>query len=423
MNVLRYHEEQQKYWHSVARFNIVRSGRRSGKTELFARKVNDAAICEPPPSRFFIGAPTWGQVRSIYWDRMKTMAPANCDISESRLSIVYPTGNEVFLIGMDKPQRVEGAPVHGGGLDEFDNMKWEAWQAHVRPMLSETKGWCDFIGVPEGMRNLYELEERIADNKPGVWAVWRWNSADIIDPEEIEQSRRDMDPQLFSQEYEGAYIGVSDQIYYMFSRVNNVGNVHYDAKLPLVVCFDFNVRPGVAVIAQEQKLPNGLRGTAVVDEIYIPKNSNTLKVCEAITKKYSGHRQEIRLYGDATGGASGTAKVLGTDWDLIKLHFWEHFSKAQIKFRVPASNPLEKQRVNAFNSRLQAADGSVRLIINSACRFVIKDCEGVSALPDGSIDKASTPLLTHVSDALGYYLEAEFPVRAGLHSRLQVVSS
>jgi len=29
----------------------------------------------------------------------------------------------------------------------------------------------------------------------------------------------------------------------------------------------------------------------------------------------------------------------------------------------------------------------------------------------GEIDKKKTPKLTHLSDALGYYVEAEFPVR------------
>lgn len=390
---------------------------------LFSRKVHKYAMLGPPGCRWFIGAPTWGQVRTIYWNRMKALAPANSDISESRLSIMYPTYNEVFLIGMDKPERVEGAPVHGGGLDEFDNMKFDAWRAHVRPMLSETLGWCDFIGVPEGMGNLHTLEEQIEDNEPGVWEVWRWNSSDIIDPAEIDQARRDMDERLFAQEYEGAYIGVSEQIYYGFSREHNVANVAYDPTLPLIVCFDFNVKPGVAVLVQEQRLPHKLHGTAVIDEIYIPANSNTQKVCEAITARYGQHPGEVRLYGDATGGAGGTAKILGTDWDIIKLHFWKVYGKNRVKVKVPKANPAERKRVNAVNSRLKSADGSVKLLVNPRCRYTIRDLEGVTSLPDGSINKKSTPLLTHISDALGYYIVEEFPVRAGIDSRIQVVAS
>lgn len=422
MIALRYHEQQQGYWHSLARFNILRAGRRAGKTEFFARKVHGSALEGEPGSRWFIAAPTWGQVRTIYWNRMKAMAPANSDISESRLSIIYPTGNEVFLIGMDKPMRIEGAPVHGGGLDEFDNMKMDAWKAHVRPMLSETHGWCDLLGVPEGMGNLYALEQQIPDQLPGTWAVWRWPTSDIQDPAEVEQAKADMDERIFAQEYEGAYVGISDQIYYGFSA-HNIGTVNYDPRLPLIVCFDFNVKPGVAVICQEQKLPSGLQGTAVVDEVYIPANSNTQKVCAAITAKYGSHRGPVRLYGDATGGAGGTAKLLGTDWDIIKLAFWRQYGQGRIQLKVPSANPPERSRVNAVNSRLCAADSSIKMIINPRCKMLIRDLEGVASLPDGSIEKKSNPLLTHSSDALGYYIVAEFPVRAGIHSRIQVLSS
>ena len=42
---------------------------------------------------------------------------------------------------------------------------------------------------------------------------------------------------------------------------------------------------------------------------------------------------------------------------------------------------------------------------------VAKDLEGVRLLEGGSgeIDKRATPTLTHVSDAVGYYVEKEFP--------------
>ena len=42
---------------------------------------------------------------------------------------------------------------------------------------------------------------------------------------------------------------------------------------------------------------------------------------------------------------------------------------------------------------------------------VVRDLEGVVLLKGGSgeIDKKGTPDLTHISDALGYSIEAEFP--------------
>ena len=45
--------------------------------------------------------------------------------------------------------------------------------------------------------------------------------------------------------------------------------------------------------------------------------------------------------------------------------------------------------------------------------YTIRDFDGVRLLKGGSgeIDKNATPELTHLTDALGYYIVAEFPVR------------
>ena len=44
----------------------------------------------------------------------------------------------------------------------------------------------------------------------------------------------------------------------------------------------------------------------------------------------------------------------------------------------------------------------------------MRDLEGVSVLEgsSGEIDKKADPNLTHISDALGYYIERRFPVVA-----------
>jgi hypothetical protein len=53
--------------------------------------------------------------------------------SESELTIPLWHGGELALVGMDKPARIEGAPWDGGVLDEYGNMKPQAWGENVRP--------------------------------------------------------------------------------------------------------------------------------------------------------------------------------------------------------------------------------------------------------------------------------------------------
>ena len=53
---------------------------------------------------------------------------------------------------------------------------------------------------------------------------------------------------------------------------------------------------------------------------------------------------------------------------------------------------------------------------------VVKDFEGVTLLKGGSgeLDKAASPALTHVSDAIGYYIFQEFPVVSNAAQRVQI---
>jgi hypothetical protein len=45
--------------------------------------------------------------------------------------------------------------------------------------------------------------------------------------------------------------------------------------------------------------------------------------------------------------------------------------------------------------------------------FTVKDFEGVRVIEGGTgeIDKKRDPMLTHLSDGVGYYIHREYPVR------------
>lgn len=430
---LRPHAPGEAFTASRARFNIVPAGRRSGKTERAKRRWARRAVAPPPPgqqvpTRIFIGAPTRDQVRRIYWEDMKALVPKwalGGEPAEGRLSIPLWHGGEIVLIGLDKPQRIEGSVWHGGLLDEFADLKPEVWPAHVRPVLSDTLGPCDIIGVPEGRNHFYELAEQaraLMLEQPGEWAFHHWKSSEILSPAEIEAARRDLDELTFRQEYEASFVNFSGQAYYAFERDLNVAPVRhlYDPRAPLVFCFDFNVEPGVAVVLQERLLQHAgtlEERTCVLAEVHIPRNSNTPAVCRRLIQDWNPsdgrlgkHTGPVRIYGDATGGARGTARVEGSDWDLIRRDLGAVW-RGLLQDRVGRHNPPERARVNAVNSRICSADGARRLVLDPSARELAKDLEGVRLLEGGSgeIDKAADPKLTHLSDALGYYVEAEHP--------------
>jgi len=422
---LRYHPEQARMIASDARFKVVPAGRRSGKTEILGKRIFlQKAIAGIPYAdpKYFVAAPTRDQVKRIYWNDLKIMTRPfwSREPSESNLIIYLKTGGEIHAVGMDKPERIEGSHWDGCVLDEYANMKPEAWVANIRPALSTPNrppGWCNFIGVPEGRNHYYEMyREAQRDDKP-EWDTFTWHSADIMDPAEVESAKRDMDELTFQQEFLGSFISFSGRVYYNFDEKLHVKPLKYRNGKDLYLCFDFNINPGVCAIIQEAKSDLDENGryrieTRVIDEVHIPKNSNTILVSKRIGEKYKGHTGNVILYGDASGGAGGSAKVMGSDWELVRKVLWPYFT-SNLKSDVPLKNPRERERVNSVNSRLLSASGEASMYVDPKCVNIIKDFEGVTTIEGGSgeIDKKTNKDITHLSDAIGYYAQRRWPIR------------
>lgn len=429
---MRFNATQDALKKSTARFITVPAGRRSGKTELAKRKLLKEALLVQgwDDAAFFAAAPTRDQAKRIYWIDLKAMFPPAmvADVSESSLTIRLITNTTVSVIGLDKPQRMEGTPWNGGVVDEIANVHPGAWGENIRPALTDRLGWAWLIGVPEGRNHYYDLVQKAKADTTGEWANFTWKTADIQPRAEVEAARRDLDPLVFQQEYEASFVNFVGRAYYPFSEdLHTTKKLTYNPTGDLGFCFDFNIKPGVACIVQEQPLPGQFHrdaagllmlddpiiGTGVIGEVWIPEGSNTPAVCRRLIKDWGKHRGQISLYGDATGGAGGSAQTEGSDWDLIKRSMYAHFGADRVAFEVPRANPAERARVNAVNTRLLSGDGTVRMMVDPArAPHVVKDLEGVRLLEGGSGELLKKPGsdLSHISDGLGYYVERKFPV-------------
>ena len=431
---LFYHPIQHALWKSNKRFIVVPAGRRSGKTELAKRNVVKTAIkhTKSNDGRYILAAPTHSQARDIFWDDIRALVPdvalATPDkpwksVSISGSTIRLWNNCKIIVAGMDKPERAEGSPIDGIVLDESGNMKKETWTEHIRPALSTPGrlGWAWLIGVPEGRNHYYQIAKTAMalskEDRPWEesWGYYHWLSRDILPESEIRAAMEELDELTFRQEYEGSFINFRGRAYYNFNG-ENVGQVNYDPYRDLILCFDFNVDPGVAAVIQE------FDKTYVIDEVFIPKNSNTISVCNKLLSKYISHQGRVWCYGDATGGARGTAKVRGSDWDIIKemLHpaFGDH-----LWFRVGKQNPKERSRINAVNSRCKTINGDIHLVVDPKCKYTVEDFEGTTLLEGGSgeIDKRKDPMRSHITDAIGYYIVKRWPIRRTNIKEVQTV--
>ena len=408
---LKFHAEQNRLWNVGTRFRTVPAGRRSGKTELAKRFGIIQALTYTSTSDgwFVFSAPTHMQAKRIFWRDLKAMIPKELmrgRPSESELTIRLVNGAEITVLGMDAPERIEGRPLDWICCDEYANMKPEVWQENIRPALSTLgragSGW--FTGVPEGRNHYFHMTVKASQDDMNDWSNHHWLSADILDAEEIESAKKEMDELTFLQEYEASFVNFSGRAYHAFDRNTHCANLQYNEQKPIALCFDFNVSPAICVIAQEDNRKNC---TNVIGEVYIPRNGNTVAVCHRIINDWGNHKGDVLCYGDATGGARGTSQVRGSDWDIVKEELRMVF-KDRLKMRVPRSNPRERVRVNAMNARMKNASGDIRLLVDERkAPMTVLDLEGVILLEGGSgeIDKKADPSLTHLTDALGYYVQ------------------
>lgn len=424
--LLRPHPEQQRLFRSQARIRIVAAGRRSGKTDLAKRWHIIRAIAESrlPDARVVFSAPTHAQAKEIYWADLKAMLPrwaVSGEPRESELAVRLINGARIQVAGLDKPQRIEGSPLDAIVVDEIANCKPDAWEAHILPALytrGRAPGTAWLIGVPEGRNHFWKLfnqalAQRAARGAEAEMDAFTWPSWDILPADEIAQRKATMDEATYAQEYGASFVNFAGRAYYAFERaVHAAERVPYDPGKPLIFCFDFNVDPGVAAVVQELYHQQHESITAVIGEVWIPRNSNTPAVCRRLLADWGAHPGEVHCYGDATGGARGTAKVAGSDWDLIRSHLRPAFGD-RLRILVPRENPHERPRINSLNSRLRTASGAVHLLVDPVqAPHVVEDLEGVVLLEGGSgeIQKVPGGPLSHLSDAIGYYVIARHPI-------------
>jgi len=414
-------QQIQGYFNSHKRFNVMVGGRRQYKTESGKRKKVIMAssyhdINSPwympgieNPNFAFI-APTHEQAYRIFWNDLNQLIPRQFIqyTNVQRRIINLKNGASLYVLGADMAARLEGIMWHDFTIDEFPNIKEEVWFEHLRPCLSDTLGGCDFMGVPEGRHNHFYNMWCLADENKEDFDRWHWTSAEVLSHKEIEAAKREYDPATFRQEYEGSFENYQGRAYYCFDREQSVKRCAYDASKPIWITFDFNVSPGVCIIGQNYE-KNDVIEDWIIDEVYIPSNSTTEKVCGLFIQKYYTHKERIEVDGDSTGGAHDSTSDR-TDWEIIRSMLDSNFGR-RMRYCYPTKNPHERDRVNAMNARLCSLSGERRLFFDPIAKRTIEDMDKTTLNDRGEIDKKTNKMVSHLSDALGYHIARKHPIK------------
>jgi hypothetical protein len=193
---------------------------------------------------------------------------------------------------------------------------------------------------------------------------------------------------------------MSGRVYYPFDRKVHVGDYPFDPKNYIIVGQDFNVDPMSSVILQYNKDRNEIWA---VDEIML-RQSNTQEVCDELERRYFRlfpHR--VVVFPDPAGGNRSSARG-ESDVQIFR-------EKGINRIHYHKKHPFVADRINAVNSMLKSADGTVRLKIDKRCKNLIESLEQVIYKPGTrEVDKSQGN--EHIADAIGYPIEFMFPVKS-----------
>jgi hypothetical protein len=419
------------------RFRVLVAGRRFGKTYLALVELCQAASVRGCLAWYV--APTYKQAKRIAWKTLKQMTKGYwaSKPNETDLRIELVWGGTICLRGADDYDSLRGDGLDFIVLDEYASMAPEAWTEVLRPALADKQGKALFIGTPRGRNHFFELYEAALDQPQ--WARFQFTTAQggNVTAKELDSATHELDERTYRQEFQASFesLGVG-MVYYAFDRRQNIRDLGYNPALPVFWSLDFNINPLCSVLGQI------VQGRVhILDELILP-NSNTLAACDEFlerTRKWtmapamtglpegSAAFEDVMralqpaplnvyIHGDATGEQRKTS-ASRTDWQIVKQFFGRYTDRYHAGFRVPSDNPPVKDRINCVNAMLRNHAGEHRLLIDPRCKQLIKDLEQVcwKADPYGNaladVDK-SDPMRTHVSDAVGYWIAREFPMRA-----------
>lgn len=390
------------------RFPLVPAGRRSGKTERFKRFIVKKA--NAISGMYFAAAPTHDQAKKIFWDDLKALS-LSCmhrkPPSETNRIIYLPNDSEIHVFGLDKPERIDGIPWKGGGVDEIADTKEGGWEENILPALNTVDprtpdylAWCWLLGVPDGLNFYYDLCERAKTGNDSNFEVFHWKSAEILPANVIESMQRAMGARQFRQEFEASFETASGRIYDEYSS-DNTTNELIKPHEQLMWHHDFNFTPmssGVGV----------RRGNAfyVLDEIVLTSAVARQSAVEFIDRFKDHKNRTIIVYGDPAGRAGekhGHASDYTDIEGVLKSNNWTVIRK------VKNAAPAIRDRQNAVRAKIRNAKGEISLFINPAKAPYAHKGLSIVQFMKGSTYQEEVSDYQHITTAIGYCIDYEWP--------------
>jgi hypothetical protein len=197
----RLHQGQQRIKAELSRFNVVDCGRRFGKTTLGIDLVTP--ILAGRPVGWF--SPTYKMMLEVWRELSNIFQPvvARASMQERRLELI--TGGVLEMWSLENQDAARGRKYQRVIIDEAAMVAGleTAWQAAIRPTLTDYEGDAFFLSTPKGHNFFKTLFDYGQDPLRSEWRSWQMPTLanPFIKPAEVEAARLELPERVFRQEY------------------------------------------------------------------------------------------------------------------------------------------------------------------------------------------------------------------------------
>lgn len=198
------HQGQIRIHKSRARFRVVATGRRYGKSLMASNEIAKSAL-EHANTEYGWIAPWFRQAKVIYRLMRKALRSVIAYKSDAELRIEFKNGSVIQFFSAENPDAIRGNGFNGVVVDEAgDALRNEkVWFDAIRPTLSDRNGWALIIGTPKGRNLFFRMFAQGQDPEYAEWASFTAPTSDnpYIPASEVEAAQKELPEDSFNQEY------------------------------------------------------------------------------------------------------------------------------------------------------------------------------------------------------------------------------
>ena len=201
---------------SAAKYHVACVGRQFGKS-LMAINLSLYWMINEGPVKVLWVSPVYSQTTKVQKELMQAIGASgivkNCNYSDNYIRL--KNDSEIIFRSAEKYDNIRGLTVDYGILDEAAFMKEDAWKEAIKPVFLVRGKKVLFISTPKGKNWFHELFQLAKSNDYDNYAHYTGSSYDTpyINPEEIEDAKRTLPPNVFQQEYLARFIDSGGEVF------------------------------------------------------------------------------------------------------------------------------------------------------------------------------------------------------------------